>query len=273
MTTPEDNVRSIELEIEVPGTPEEVWEAIATGPGLEAWFVPAEVDGREGGKMAFDMGGGMEEMGRVTAWDPPRRFVGEEEWPTESGPDGRLASEWIVEARGGGTCVVRLVSSLFGSGDWDEELEQMREGWQVFFRNLQLHLTHFAGQRCSTVLAMGTAAGSLDEVWARFTGALGVAGTATAGERVAPTAAGTPALAGTVELAADGMKHHRLWLLRLDAPAPGAALVSAHVWEGACHPSIHAYLFGDDAAAAAERDRPRWKAWMGEHFPVKERAS
>ena len=37
--------RSVEAEIEVPGTPETVWTAIATGPGISSWFVPAEVDG------------------------------------------------------------------------------------------------------------------------------------------------------------------------------------------------------------------------------------
>jgi hypothetical protein len=33
--------RSVELEIEVPGTPEEVWQAIATAPGISSWKVPA----------------------------------------------------------------------------------------------------------------------------------------------------------------------------------------------------------------------------------------
>lgn len=273
MTTPNDDVRSIELEIEVPGTPEQVWEAIATGPGIEAWFVPAEVEEHEGGKMAFDMGSGMEEGGVVTAWDPPRRFVGEEEWPSEAGPPGRLATEWIVEARGGGTCVVRLGSSLFGSGNWDDELEQMREGWQAFLRNLQLYLTHFPGERCSTILVTGAATGSLDEGWAALTGALGL-DDAAVGERTATTtAAGVPPLAGTVELAGDTWKFHRLLLPRLDEPAPGAAFLFVYEWQGECHPSIHAYLFGDDAAARAERDRPRWRAWMNEHFPVQERAN
>ena len=36
--------RSIQVEVEVPGTPEEVWQAIATGPGISAWFVPAEFE-------------------------------------------------------------------------------------------------------------------------------------------------------------------------------------------------------------------------------------
>jgi len=43
--------RSIQVEIEVPGTPEEVWRAIATGPGISAWFVPTTSDEREGGQL------------------------------------------------------------------------------------------------------------------------------------------------------------------------------------------------------------------------------
>ena len=49
----------VEVEVEVPGTPEQVWAAIATGPGISSWFVPTEVDGRAGGKIACDFGGGM----------------------------------------------------------------------------------------------------------------------------------------------------------------------------------------------------------------------
>jgi uncharacterized protein YndB with AHSA1/START domain len=41
--------RSVQVEVEVPGTPEEIWQAIATAPGISSWFVPSEVDGREGG--------------------------------------------------------------------------------------------------------------------------------------------------------------------------------------------------------------------------------
>ena len=45
----DDDERSIELEIEVVGTPEEVWQAIATGPGISSWYVPHTVEEREGG--------------------------------------------------------------------------------------------------------------------------------------------------------------------------------------------------------------------------------
>jgi hypothetical protein len=40
--------RSVEVEIEVPGTPGDVWQAIAAGPGISSGFVPAEVEGRDG---------------------------------------------------------------------------------------------------------------------------------------------------------------------------------------------------------------------------------
>ena len=37
--------REILLEVEVPGTPEQVWDAIATGPGIDSWFMgTTEVD-------------------------------------------------------------------------------------------------------------------------------------------------------------------------------------------------------------------------------------
>ena len=44
--------RSVQVEVEVPGTPEEVWQAIATGPGISSWFVPtrSEERGRAGGE-------------------------------------------------------------------------------------------------------------------------------------------------------------------------------------------------------------------------------
>jgi uncharacterized protein YndB with AHSA1/START domain len=145
MTIPDDasrRPRSIELEVEVPGTPEEVWEAIATGPGISAWLHPTEVDPRAGGTFSFDMGSGRR-YGTVTGWDPPRRFAQETEWQAaEDAPAVRLATEWHVEARAGGTCVVRMVMSGFGSGaDWDEELDGLTGGMRAALDSLRRYLT------------------------------------------------------------------------------------------------------------------------------------
>ena len=116
-----------ENRIEVPGTPEQVWEAIATGHGIETWFVPAEIEGRVGGKVRLDMGTGMADAGVVTGWDPPHRFAYDEQWEGEV--EGTLATEFLVEAQSGGTCIVRLVSTVHATGgDWTDMLENLRRG-------------------------------------------------------------------------------------------------------------------------------------------------
>src|SRR6266851_258692 len=105
MKKEENGRRSVQIEVEVPGTPEEVWQAIATGPGVSSWFVPTDVEEREGGTVTAHFGPGMDSRGTVTGWDPPRRFAAESQGLGPGAPP--LATEWTVEARAGGVCVVR----------------------------------------------------------------------------------------------------------------------------------------------------------------------
>ena len=52
-----------------------------------------------------------------------------------------VATEWSVEARAGGKCVVRVVHSLFASTDnWDNQLDGLEQGWPTYFRILRLYL-------------------------------------------------------------------------------------------------------------------------------------
>ncbi len=41
-------------EVAVPGSPEQVWQAIATGAGISTWFVPTDVQETEGGRICTD---------------------------------------------------------------------------------------------------------------------------------------------------------------------------------------------------------------------------
>ena len=153
--------RSVQVEVEVPGTPEEVWQAIATGPGISSWFVPTEFEERDGKPVAvtLNFGPGMESRSAVTAWDPPRMFAAQGEGWGGSPP---IADEWSVEARAGGICVVRVVHSLFAStDDWDNQLEGTESGWPGFFRILRIYLTHFRGQRSAMMQWIAPAAGTV----------------------------------------------------------------------------------------------------------------
>jgi uncharacterized protein YndB with AHSA1/START domain len=265
----ESGRRYVQAEVEVPGTPEEVWQAIATGHGVSSWFVPTEIDGRMGGRVVSHFGPGMDAIATVTAWDPPNRFAAESGDYAPGAPP--LATEWIVEARTGDTCVVRVVHSLFAStDDWDDQLASTEEGWPTFFRILQLYVEHFRGMRSGSVSLMHMISGDLAEAWEGLVGALGLEA-ADAGERCATTLEGAPTLAGRVEPLAE-IGHGRRVLLRLDQPAQGIALVGAYKCGGPIMASINLYFYGDGAADVAAREEARWSAWLNERFPAADAA-
>jgi hypothetical protein len=232
-----------------------VWAAIATGPGISSWFVPSTVEEHEGGAATANFGPGMESAGTIKVWDPPNRYVVE----TAEGP-GPVATEWIVEARAGGRCVVRVVHRWFASGDdWDHEFEGHAHGWRSFFSILRLYLTHFRGRSSATMQVMGTSAEPMTEAWRALLNGLGCAGTAAGEHREASS--GAPPFAGMVEHVGDG---HPELLMRLDKPAPGIAHLFAMSMGGQVILPMRLYLFGEDAAAVVAREEPSWHRWMSD---------
>jgi len=253
--------RSVQVEVEVPGTPEEVWQAIATGPGISSWFVPTEV--LEDGTIVSHFGPGMDAVAKRTAWEPPHRFAGE----GEIGPNApKMATEWIVEARSGGRCVVRVVHSLFAStDDWDNLLEGIEKNWPDYFSILRIYLTHFAGQRCSAFQLLGVAPEPASAAWDVLTTGLGISQAAVGERRSSP--AGSPPLAGVVECAGSSGHPHQL-LFRLDEPTSGVAHLFALTMGDHVYLSIRFYLYGEAAAGAVARSEPIWQAWLSERFPM-----
>lgn len=255
--------RSVQVEVEVPGTPEEVWQAIATGPGISAWFVPTQFEEVDGKPVAVtsDFGPGMAARAVVTAWDPPRMFVAQGEGWGGSPP---MATQWSVESRAGGVCVVRVVHSLFASGDdWDDQLEATESGWPGFFRTLRIYLTHFRGQRGTIMQFVAPFAGTDAQAWDALTTALGFRDMRLGQAWTAP--AGVPALGGVVEHLSEGPYDA---LLRIDAPGPGVAALGAFNCGGPSMLALSLYLYGDHAAATAARETPAWQAWFQARFPA-----
>ncbi len=251
----EPTERSIELEIEVVGTPEEVWQAIATGPGISSWYVPHIVEERTGGAALASFGEGpeMQIPGRVAAWEPPKRIV----FDGGEGVPG-LAFEWLVEARDGGTCIVRLVNSGFVAGTpWDDQYDDMTNGWKLFLTNLQLHRRFFPGEHATSMLPMAMWSGSKIDSWQRLTTLLGIDAAPKAGTHVVVDAPCTPPLAGTVVSGDDW----RLALV-LDAPCPGTAIIAVEGAGETVGVSIWSYLYGPDRTAIAARDAALWNEWL-----------
>ena len=261
--------RSVEVETEVPGTPDEVWQAIATGPGISAWFVPTKLEEREGGAIVLDFGPGMESEGVIKVWDPPRRFVGENKEGMGPGSP-TVADEWTVEAKSGGTCRVRVVHSWFASADdWDNQFEAVEKGWPAFFRILGIYLAHFRGQASEVIPVMAMTSESKSAVWDRLLASLGLA-RLVEGQR-AETAPGAPRLAGIVERIVD--KEHQELFLRLEEPTPGVAHLSPMVMGSQVCLSVRLYLYGAQARAVAAREAPVWQAWINGLLPPADAAT
>jgi uncharacterized protein YndB with AHSA1/START domain len=249
---------NFEFSVELPATPEEVWRAIATGSGLTSWSMPSEVEERLGGQFITHMGE-TSSRGQVAGWEPPHRLVVEEpEWADLAGHSGAdvtpLVTEYLVEATSGGSCVLRVVSSAFGTGaDWEREfLDDASKYWQPLFDNLRLYLTTFAGQQ-ATVVESGTEVGNDPaEVVTAMCDRLGVSG---AGDAVE-----VHGVAGRVE------KLSELGLLvRYTDPDCGFLnLMSYPNGRDTAYALARAYLFGVRAAELAASQEAAWKEWFAE---------
>ena len=184
-------------EFEVTATPEEVWDAIATGAGVDAWFMGVnEIEPREGGATRMQFRGSAEEA-TVTAWEPPTHFASR----TPEGEDGALhAFEYLVEGRDKGSTVVRWVHSGFLGDNWEKEYEGLSEGDPMYFDKLRIYLTYFKGRKATPVNVFGgPVIPDRDEAWATFHRGLGLAAPPQLGDRVRLTPEGLPVLDGEVD--------------------------------------------------------------------------
>jgi uncharacterized protein YndB with AHSA1/START domain len=183
-------------EIALDATPDEVWEAIATGPGIDAWFMGRnEVEPREGGTTSMTMGG-FTQNATVTAWEPGNRFAvrGEE------GPDGAVhAFEYLIEGREGGSTVLRFVHSGFMGDDWEAEYEALQKGWGMYLDKLAEYFTYFRGRTATPIWAMVPPAEGEGDVTQRMQAALGLQGTPNAGDHVHLTPENLSPIDGVVD--------------------------------------------------------------------------
>jgi len=260
-----DGRRSVQVQVEVPGTPGEVWRAIASGPGISAWFVPTELEGKVGGRLACDFGGGMVSSAEITEWEPPRRFVARDPSWLPGGPP--VATEWTVEPQAGGTSLVRVAHSLHAdTDDWDSHLAGTETGWPGYFKVLAHYLAHYADQAAASFVAMAPAGRPADETWEVLLHALGTGEPAVGRElRLAPPpgAAGVRGVVQSVDRQSQGIGA----TLHVSAPAPGVVMFYALECMGMQMVTLQAFYYGERAADAAA-DMERWTAWLAGLFPA-----
>jgi hypothetical protein len=116
-------------EVELPGTPEQVWEAVSTEAGLGSWLFPEPVG--EG----------------IQAWDPPHHLAVRQE-----GEGGWFnALEYTVEGREGGTTLRYVHSGIFDDAGWDDQYDAVSQHTDFYLHTLGQYLGHFAPRTASYV--------------------------------------------------------------------------------------------------------------------------
>ncbi|HYB48664.1 MAG TPA: SRPBCC domain-containing protein [Streptosporangiaceae bacterium] len=231
---------------EVPATPDEVWAAIATGPGIDSWFMGRnEVKAGAGGRVRTVFGEYTPEL-EITGWDPGHRFA----YRGGQDPDGRfIAYEFLIEARAGASTVLRTVTSGFLPGeDWAEEYEAMTLGGELYFRTLVEYLSYFAGRFAVPVTAFAPPGTSWSRDRALLCRELGLTDQPKPGDRVR---------FGGEAGAADGA----VYVANAHAIGVRAPDALYRFMRGFAKPVIAAHhLFGE--SAEPDDARRAWEAWL-----------
>ena len=228
----------IRKEIQLEASPEQVWEAIATGAGLAAWFMPMEVD---------------PDSPMVTSWEPGRRLGVR----TPAGEGGSFQMfDYRIEGGGPGGTVLRFSHSGFTSDDWGDGFETLTgAGWDMYFHTLSQYLANFPRHPALYLEAEGPPESSDPEAWSRLVAALGLTEPVKEGSGVRFDLPGVGPVEGVVDYATPTF-------IGLRAPL---ALIRFHGRSGIGMPvavSQHTYVATFDTASAQRG----WETWLAGVF-------
>ena len=179
--------RSVQVEVEVPGTPEEVWQAIATGPGISSWFVPTEFEERDGKPVAvkLNFGPGMESRSVVTAWDPPRMFAAQGEGWGGSPPIADRVERRSARREASASsawCIASSPARTTGTTSWKAP-NPAGPASSASCGSISRTSAANAPRSCSS---MAPVAGTEAEAWETLTAALGLKGVSVGQRWTAP---------------------------------------------------------------------------------------
>jgi len=228
----------IRKEIPLDAAPEQVWEAIATGPGLAAWFMPMEID---------------PDSPMVQSWEPGRRLA----IRTPSAPDGSFQTfDYRLEGAGPGRTVLRFNHSGFTADDWGDDYDVVTGlGWDMYFHTLGQYLLHFAGRPALYLEAEAPSSSVKPESWSRLIAALGLTEPVEVGAAVRIDLPGVGPVEAVVDCATPTF-------VGLRAPL---ALIRFHGRAGMGMPvavSQHTYVTTFDVATAQRG----WETWLAGVF-------
>ena len=223
-------------EVELPATPEEVWEAVATKAGNAAWLFPNDVDPAD-----------------ASVWDPPRHFATRQEQG-----DWFNALECVIEGREGGTSVLRYVHSGIFVDDWDTQYDAVQQHTDFYLHTLREYLEHFRGRSATYIGDLpqgiqGPPSSAGPDGFKRLLEALELGAHVSEGDSVRLTPNGLEAIDAVV----DYRRPNFMGIRTADALY---CLFGRNAFGAPVGMSIHSFAEGVDA----EKIKQAWEKWMAE---------
>ncbi|MGW3184512.1 SRPBCC family protein [Kitasatospora sp. NPDC001119] len=240
----------VRREQDLPATPEQVWDAVATGAGNLGWLYPMEVEPRVGGKASRG-------DSTVVAWEPPRRFA------VRATQDGGFSNtlSYHIEPADGGTSHLRMGIHWVHTGVvdeawmWDAKSDAAEKHVDFYQHGLAEYLRHFAGRPAVYVRAPRPEPTADPADFAALRLRLGLAADAAVGDRLRIDVPGADG--GPEEVVVDWLSPDFVGLRGPDALYRffNGSTWNVPIWLG------H-HLFAEDADE--QRATAAWTAWLND---------
>jgi hypothetical protein len=241
-------VFEVRWEGDLPAPPGEVWDAFTVHTAGWYWRIEYEpwVGGAERGLSSGD--------GRVTVWDPARRFK------TRVELDGDKFNEldYVLERRGSGTHLRYVHRGGIDENDFDREFDACRQHTAFYYHSLGEYLSHFRGRNAAYFRAEAPESSAVGG-FAAMRRALGVAEDVAIGDGVRLTPAGMAPIEGVVDYATDAF-------LGIRAADALYRFYGRDEWGWPVGVAHHLFADGADEAAGEQA----WSKWLDDVFATTE---
>jgi uncharacterized protein YndB with AHSA1/START domain len=232
----------IKREVVLTGTPDDVWEAVATTAGNSSWLFPNEI--------APDGSG-------ASVWDPPNHF----EARMEQG-EWFNALDFQIQAKDGSHTTLRYMHSGIFMDDWDNQFDGADQHTDFYLHTLGQYLAHFNG-RTSTYIGdapagiLGPVSSATPDGFVRLQELLGLSTDAVVDDQVLLTPAGMDPINGVLDYRTDNFIGVRTddALYRFFGRNAFGAPVGLSIHDFSQHPD-------------AEATKQRWHEWLEASFPA-----
>lgn len=233
---------------ELPATPEQVWAAVATGPGNLGWVFPMEIEPWEGGVVSRG-------PCTVTVWDPPRKFA----CRLDRDDGFSHVLEYHLKARDGGTTVLRTAIHRVHTGTvddvWKTSVAATGEYTDFYHHTLEQYLRYFTGRPATFVQASGPAAATEENAFTMLRRGLGLSDDVAQGNQVRLTPTGLDPLDAVVDYSTP----HFIGLRTADGLY---RFFGGNAWGMPVGLSLHLFADGVDQ----DKTEHAWRVWLDAVF-------